>query len=126
MADKDAAAILEAPAGARPRRRHPQLVTSGDAAEQLGALATEVFGKSRVTVEDNLPDALDRAIALAEEEGLGGGVIVTGSVIPAGEVRLLLGVTDTTAASAGWRGARLEGRPRGGGLRDTDVSRATV
>ena len=46
-------------------------------------------------MEGHLPDALDRAIALAEEEGLGGGVIVTGSVITAGEVRLLLGVTDT-------------------------------
>jgi dihydrofolate synthase/folylpolyglutamate synthase len=62
---------------------------------QLGALATDIFGESKVTVEGNLPDALDRAIALAEEEGLGGGVIVTGSVITAGEVRLLLGVTDT-------------------------------
>ncbi|HEX5968530.1 MAG TPA: folylpolyglutamate synthase/dihydrofolate synthase family protein [Intrasporangium sp.] len=96
VADKDAAAILEA---LEPRLDHVVISRSSSPRAmppaQLGALATDIFGESRVTVEGNLPDALDRAIALAEEEGLGGGVIVTGSVITAGEVRLLLGVTDT-------------------------------
>ena len=33
-------------------------------------------------------------MTLAESEGMGGGVIATGSVITAGEVRMLLGTTD--------------------------------
>ncbi|MGW0372047.1 hypothetical protein ACWDZW_24740, partial [Streptomyces coeruleorubidus] len=46
-----------------------------------------------VQVEPRLPDALEAAITLAEEEGefAGGGVLVTGSVITVGEARLLLG-----------------------------------
>ncbi|CAM5685747.1 hypothetical protein STENM223S_00924 [Streptomyces tendae] len=44
-------------------------------------------------MEPRLPDALEAAITLAEEEGefAGGGVLVTGSVITVGEARLLLG-----------------------------------
>ena len=52
-----------------------------------------MFGEDRVQVEPRLPDALEAAITLAEEEGefAGGGVLVTGSVITVGEARLLLG-----------------------------------
>ncbi|MCX4477014.1 bifunctional folylpolyglutamate synthase/dihydrofolate synthase [Streptomyces cellulosae] len=62
-------------------------------ADQLAAIAVEVFGEERVQVEPRLPDALEAAITLAEEEGefAGGGVLVTGSVITVGEARLLLG-----------------------------------
>ncbi|MDV3223446.1 folylpolyglutamate synthase/dihydrofolate synthase family protein [Intrasporangium sp.] len=95
VTDKDAAAILEA---LEPRLDHVVVSRSSSPrampAARLGALAVEIFGESRVTVEPDLPEALDRAITLAEEDGLGGGVIVTGSVITAGEVRQLLGVTD--------------------------------
>lgn len=61
--------------------------------DELAALAVEVFGADRVQVEPRLDDALDAAVALAEEEGdLGGaGVLVTGSVITVGEARILLG-----------------------------------
>lgn len=59
--------------------------------DTLGAEAIEVFGESRVTVVDNLPDALDAAAALADEGGVGGGVLATGSVITAAEVRMLVG-----------------------------------
>ncbi|WJV51447.1 folylpolyglutamate synthase/dihydrofolate synthase family protein [Streptomyces flavofungini] len=61
--------------------------------DELAALAVEVFGEDRVQVEPRLPDALEAAITLAEEEGefAGGGVLVTGSVITVGEARLLLG-----------------------------------
>ncbi len=96
VSDKDAASILEV---LEPALDH--VVVSRSASPRamvpakLGRLAVEVFGESRVTVVPDLPDALDQAITLAEEEGMGGGVIVTGSVITAGEVRLLLGVTDT-------------------------------
>jgi dihydrofolate synthase / folylpolyglutamate synthase len=62
-------------------------------ADELAAIAVEVFGEERVQVEPRLPDALEEAITLAEEEGefSGGGVLVTGSVITVGEARLLLG-----------------------------------
>src|SRR3954463_1641682 len=63
-------------------------------ADELGALAVEVFGADRVSVSPNLPDALEEAIELAEagpDDALGGsGVLVTGSVITAGEARTLL------------------------------------
>lgn len=57
----------------------------------LAEVAREVFGEDRVTVAGDLPDAIDRAVALAEADGLGGGVLATGSVVTAAEVRLLLG-----------------------------------
>lgn len=62
-------------------------------ADELAAVAVEVFGEERVQVEPRLPDAIEEAITLAEEEGefAGGGVLVTGSVITVGEARLLLG-----------------------------------
>jgi dihydrofolate synthase / folylpolyglutamate synthase len=62
-------------------------------AAELGAEAEEVFGEDRVVVVPRLDDALDEAVRLAEEKAaaLGsGGVLVTGSVITAGEARLLL------------------------------------
>ncbi|WP_059013371.1 bifunctional tetrahydrofolate synthase/dihydrofolate synthase [Streptomyces specialis] len=61
--------------------------------DALAAVAVEVFGEDRVRVEPRLDDALEAAIALAEEEQeyAGGGVLVTGSVITVGEARLLLG-----------------------------------
>jgi dihydrofolate synthase / folylpolyglutamate synthase len=65
----------------------------------LGAVAAQVFGADRVHVASTLPDALEQAITLAESseseqtvDGLGGvGVLATGSVTTAAEVRLLLG-----------------------------------
>lgn len=62
-------------------------------ADELAAVAVEVFGDDRVQVEPRLDDALEAAITLAEEDGefSGGGVLVTGSVITVGEARLLLG-----------------------------------
>jgi dihydrofolate synthase / folylpolyglutamate synthase len=63
-------------------------------ADELGALAVEVFGADRVSVSPRLPEALESAIELAEagpDDALGGsGVLVTGSVITAGEARTLL------------------------------------
>ncbi|MDR2567059.1 MAG: dihydrofolate synthase [Bifidobacteriaceae bacterium] len=65
--------------------------------EVLGAVAREVFGEDRVEVVHRLDDALVRAIELAEidSEGAPGplatGVLATGSVTIAAEVRILLG-----------------------------------
>ena len=65
-----------------------------DPADQLAAVAVEVFGAERVTVEPRLDDALETAVRLAEEspDGVfaGAGVLVTGSVITAGEARTML------------------------------------
>ena len=65
------------------------------AADDLATAAVEVFGEERVTVELRLDDAIETAVRLAEgEDGelAGAGVLVTGSVITAGEARTLLGV----------------------------------
>ena len=62
---------------------------------ELAALAEEIFGEDRVTVVHDLPDALEQAVTLAEADGLGGGVLVTGSVITAADARMLLGATQT-------------------------------
>jgi dihydrofolate synthase / folylpolyglutamate synthase len=61
-------------------------------AESLAELARGVFGPDRVLVAPRLDDAVEAAVGLAEEgEPLGsGGVLVTGSVITAGEARTLL------------------------------------
>ena len=58
----------------------------------LAAIAIEVFGDDRVVVEDELPDAVDRALALAEElDDYGGvGVLITGSVVLVGDAKRLL------------------------------------
>jgi dihydrofolate synthase/folylpolyglutamate synthase len=60
--------------------------------DDLYALAVEVFGEDRVAAEDRLDDALDTAVALAEDEVEygGAGVLVTGSVVTVGEARVLL------------------------------------
>ncbi len=60
----------------------------------LGEIAKGIFGEARVTVVEDLPDALDRAAGIADESGVGGGVLATGSVVTAAEVRMLLGVTE--------------------------------
>ena len=60
--------------------------------DKLAEAAVEVFGQDRVLVEPRLDDAIDAAVALAEEVGdLGGsGVLITGSIITVGEARILL------------------------------------
>lgn len=65
-------------------------------AAELGRIAADLFGEHRVRVEPRLDDAITVAIELAETGGaLGesigsGGVLVTGSVVTAGEARTLL------------------------------------
>ncbi len=92
LADKDARGILEAlepvltdlvvTRTSSPRALDP---------DRLAEVAVEVFGADRVSVAPRLADALDEAVALAEDGALGGaGVLVTGSVVTAGEARRLL------------------------------------
>ncbi len=63
-------------------------------AEELGALAIEIFGEDRVDIVPGMADAIDRAAELADEGGVSGGVLATGSITTAADVRALLGVTD--------------------------------
>jgi dihydrofolate synthase/folylpolyglutamate synthase len=97
LADKDARAIL---ALLEPIADEIVVTQNSSeralAADELARTAVEIFGADRVTVEPRLDDAIETAVRLAEEDGgagalSGSGVLVTGSVITAGEARLLLG-----------------------------------
>jgi dihydrofolate synthase/folylpolyglutamate synthase len=96
LADKDARGVLEA---LEPVLAHVIVTrtSSPRAADpvELGALAGEVFGADRVQVVPRLAEALEVAIARADEVaadlGGGAGVLVTGSVVTAAEGRALLG-----------------------------------
>ena len=65
--------------------------------EELAGHAVARFGDERVVVSPSMADAVETAIAMAEDVGepgesiSGAGVVVTGSVVTAGEVRTLLG-----------------------------------
>ncbi|MBO1768025.1 folylpolyglutamate synthase/dihydrofolate synthase family protein [Allobranchiibius sp. GilTou38] len=96
LQDKDADAILQTLEPVLDEivvtRTRSERATNPD---RLGELATEIFGEDRVFVVPSLPEALDRAAELADEGGVAGGVLATGSVVTAAEVRALLGSTDT-------------------------------
>jgi len=93
LADKDAEGILDAlepvfdlvvvTRSSSPRSMPP---------DELAELAGEIFGEERVRVAGRLDEALDVAIGLAEADGAyGGGVLATGSVTVAADVRALFG-----------------------------------
>jgi dihydrofolate synthase/folylpolyglutamate synthase len=96
LADKDVRGILEQ---LEPVADEIVVTQNGSmralTADTLAAQAVEVFGPDRVTVEPRLDDALETAVRLAEDTGddvlAGTGVLVTGSVVTAGEARTLLG-----------------------------------
>ncbi|MDA8370625.1 MAG: bifunctional folylpolyglutamate synthase/dihydrofolate synthase [Nocardiopsaceae bacterium] len=96
MGDKDIEGILEpleplvaelvVTCNSSPRSLEP---------EELRAVAESVFGADRVRVAARLDDAIDMAIGLAEEGGMpiGAGVLITGSVVTAGDaIHLIRGV----------------------------------
>ncbi|MEU9609074.1 folylpolyglutamate synthase/dihydrofolate synthase family protein [Streptomyces sp. NPDC048057] len=92
-ADKDVRGVLEAfePVFAEivvTQNSQPRAMD----ADELAAIAVEVFGDERVVVEPRLDGALEAAVTLAEEEAeyAGAGVLVTGSVFTVGDARLLL------------------------------------
>ncbi|MCP2260124.1 dihydrofolate synthase / folylpolyglutamate synthase [Streptoalloteichus tenebrarius] len=98
MGDKDARGILEAlepvvtevvlTRNSSPRSMDP---------DDLAVLAREIFSDDRIVVETRLDDAIETAVGLAEETEdpdepiSGAGVVVTGSVVTAGEARALFG-----------------------------------
>lgn len=71
-------------------------------ADDLAGLAVEVFGSERVAVEPRMDDAIDEGVRLAEEseELAGAGVLITGSVVTAGDARALLGAPSVAGAGA--------------------------
>jgi dihydrofolate synthase / folylpolyglutamate synthase len=95
-ADKDVAGVLDElePIVSR------VVVTSNSSARSmdptaLGELAAGIFGADRVTVAARLDDAIEMAVGLADEADAAGGpgtagVLITGSVITAGDARQLL------------------------------------
>jgi len=98
MRDKDVTGMLEA---LEPVLDEVVVTQNGSPraldVDELAAVAVGVFGGERVTVETRLDDAIEQAVQMAEEvdeEGAslaGGGVVVTGSVVTAGEARVLFG-----------------------------------
>ncbi len=62
--------------------------------DELAAIAVEVFGPERVSVQPRLDDAIEEAVRLVDENAddlmSGGGVLITGSVVTVGEARVLL------------------------------------
>jgi dihydrofolate synthase/folylpolyglutamate synthase len=63
--------------------------------DELAGLAVDVFGPDRVQVAERMDDAIELAVTLADEAPEtalpgGGGVLITGSVITAGDARQLL------------------------------------
>ncbi|TVT18840.1 bifunctional folylpolyglutamate synthase/dihydrofolate synthase [Amycolatopsis acidiphila] len=98
MADKDARGILEAlePVASEivvTRNNSPRAMPL----DELNDLALSIFGEDRVVAEPSLDAAIETAVALVEESDdpeeplAGGGVLVTGSVVTAGEARTLFG-----------------------------------
>ncbi len=90
-------------------------------ADELAELARDIFGEDRVHVEPRLDDAIEAAVALADEadaelageSGGGGGlgsaaVLVTGSVVTAGDAQLLLAPASAlgTSSNAGYAAKR--------------------
>ncbi|WP_405430084.1 bifunctional folylpolyglutamate synthase/dihydrofolate synthase [Micromonospora sp. NBC_00617] len=95
LADKDASSLLEllepvADVVVVTRNSSPRAMST----KELAALAVEIFGEDRVEVAEELPDAIELAVALAEEdvpgELSGVGVLVTGSVVTVADARRLL------------------------------------
>ena len=93
LGDKDVMAMLEV---LEPAVSSVVVTTNSSpramSADDLRDVAVDVFGEERVAVEDRLDDAIDTAVRLTEESGEFGslGVLVTGSVVTAGEARTLL------------------------------------
>jgi dihydrofolate synthase/folylpolyglutamate synthase len=106
-ADKDVASVLEI---LEPELS--QIVVTGNSSPrsmspaQLGELAVEVFGEERVLIRDRLDDAIEAAVGLADDpagpDEIPGSsaVLVTGSVITAGDARALLAPGRTPEADA--------------------------
>ncbi|MFN8120164.1 MAG: folylpolyglutamate synthase/dihydrofolate synthase family protein [Micropruina glycogenica] len=59
-------------------------------ADELAERAAGIMGEDRVRVAPTMADAIEVAVALADDAGPGAGVLIAGSVIAAGQARALL------------------------------------
>jgi len=61
---------------------------------ELAQIATDIFGEDRVTVAQSMPDAIEEAVVIAEEDTSGDlsgvAVLITGSVVTVADARKLL------------------------------------
>ena len=77
--------------------------TRSMAPAKLAELAGAIFGPDRVRQADRLDDAIEIAVGLADDAAAAGalpggsGILITGSVITAGDARLLLAPSGETA-----------------------------
>jgi dihydrofolate synthase / folylpolyglutamate synthase len=118
LADKDAEGVLDE---LEPVLSEIVVTTNSSPrampADELAELARDIFGEDRVHVEPRLDDAIEAAVALADAEdaalageaggrgGLGAtAVLVTGSVVTAGDAQLLLAPASAvgTSSNAGY------------------------
>jgi len=95
MGDKDASGLLDLlePVAARivvTQNSSPRSMP----VDELAQAATDIFGEDRVTVAHNMPDAIEEAVVIAEEDASGElsgvGVLITGSVVTVADARRLL------------------------------------
>ncbi|KUL38208.1 bifunctional folylpolyglutamate synthase/dihydrofolate synthase [Actinoplanes awajinensis] len=95
LGDKDVAGLLDLlePVSARivvTQNSSPRSMPFAD----LAGLAIQVFGEDRVSVAENMPDAIEEAVFLAEDDSSGElsgvGVLITGSVVTVADARRLL------------------------------------
>ena len=95
LADKDVSGLLELlePVAARlvvTQNSSPRAMP----VDQLAELANDIFGEDRVSITQNMPDAIEEAVALADEdtdgEMSGVAVLITGSVVTVADARKLL------------------------------------
>ena len=95
MADKDVSGLLDLlePVAARivvTQNSSPRSMP----VDELAQVATDIFGEDRVTVAQTMPDAIEEAVVIAEEDASGElsgvGVLITGSVVTVADARRLL------------------------------------
>lgn len=91
MADKDVAGMLEIISSEADQIVVTQVASTdrGMDVEELAMLAEQHW--EQVHRASGIPEAIERAIALVDDAGTHGGVLVVGSVIAAGEARTLFG-----------------------------------
>jgi dihydrofolate synthase / folylpolyglutamate synthase len=92
MADKDVAGVLGIFETAMTTIVCTTIASTTRAlpAVQLAEKAAELFGAERVQVAENMTEAIETAVRLADEAGPGAGVLIAGSVYAAGEARAML------------------------------------
>jgi len=76
---------------------------------ELGKIAATHFGAERVTIQSDLPSAIDQAVQIAEaDDDMTGGVLVIGSISLVADVRIMMGADRKLGAQRQGVPSRLE------------------